>query len=1402
MGPRDNIKEGSMMMNTTRWSLLLTLLISTGCGDCGDDGNSNNSNNPKPDMSADMTAGDMSGDMPQGDMDPDMEGDMADMGADTVAPTVSITSGMSADAAGAYRLEGAFMDDRGVTALTYSIDGAAPIAIDPIASPFGVDLTLAADATIVVTAADAAGNEATASVMVSVPEEGELVADFTVSPMPSSYLPVIFDASGSNDPLMRSLTYAWDFGDNSTGEGVQAGHLYRAAGTYTVKLVVSAGGVSAMTEREITVADPAPAGMATLHGNVLDAAGAPVSGVDVFDRQGMKLATTDGSGRFDLMAGTGTPLVYVFRRDDYTTQVLRTELPAGTQTSNTSVFMTPRSLPVFLLDAAAGGTVAGPLGSRIEFQADGLVDDETGMPVTGPVAVTITPINHNDGQTRAFPGRFEAALPDGSIDALASYGLVEVTLSQNGRKVQLAPGKPATVEVPYTVDQGQAGDMIPFWSLDERTGLWVQEQALAPIQQASGGTGLVQRATISHFSWLNIDKAFGTIGNLPTAGIDFEFIHNNTPITESVDLDLNYDRCVAPARSSARTSSAKSGDTISSVLTNCEAGVNARSASGRYFAEAVINTGDASAPIRVEMTDANALTLLSPNNPVTGTLQNSDKLYYAFDATAAHTYAIRLRSANGATLNGQARLLPPNRVARPAQTFDASKNTNTFAAATEDGLWVVEISAASGTGGFSIELIADPAPLLNDAPVQTLSLAQGASRDLLVRGSQADLARIVATGSPALNLTLLDSREQPVLTASAGAADTGLLRFKNGGVYIVRVTNTGAQTDATVTYSAAAPPRIVMPQPRLSLQRTLEPGQIEVFILPHYSDAAVVARAANAMSGAAPQVSVYSSKETAFPNPALDKRQLRSPNDAEAIAAMRLPAVTPEYGNAAFIYVSMADALGADYTIDLDLVRKSPAIKAGGCQDADTPSLFAASIALEDNGVLTACAEDHATFAGLRFSQPRFTLRGLDRTQTKLNSWPNAQNGISTGIYGENALLNTTSATIEDVTILNRQVGISLTPGTSAQLSIQRADIIAATPITNIGSPTKCVETSAQPGSMGVITVADSSCTNTQEALNLNAFEEVTVRQNSFSTSERGVVVSNIKNATISQNTFAGAVQAVIATNHAGLMTILGNVINQGPGSSNLGGIAINVALRSLAATNPTRLHTIQNNTITLQGSGSVGIAAGYNTAPGDLLIDGNKISGTGAAQVGVRLLASATNIIGGVVTIQNNILHTLGLHAIHVLQTDAISRVNIFNNSMRMPDINAAGESVINLATLSGNGAGTAFILNNIFSGGSATLLGPNAVAYINSIAVTRDYNLFFQITTPYRPSGLGIAPGANTHDITDMDPQFTNDDLVVGANSPAVNAGTDMNGVPTTAYGAAMRPVGAAHDIGAHER
>ncbi|WP_329041370.1 S8 family serine peptidase [Streptomyces sp. NBC_00178] len=69
-------------------------------------------------------------------------------------------------------------------------------------------------------------------------EPGEPVAAFTAQ-CSATGPACAFDGSGSFDPDGSISSYAWDFGDGTTGEGAKPSHTYAKAGTYGVRLTVT-----------------------------------------------------------------------------------------------------------------------------------------------------------------------------------------------------------------------------------------------------------------------------------------------------------------------------------------------------------------------------------------------------------------------------------------------------------------------------------------------------------------------------------------------------------------------------------------------------------------------------------------------------------------------------------------------------------------------------------------------------------------------------------------------------------------------------------------------------------------------------------------------------------------------------------------------------------------------------------------------------------------------------------------------------------------------------------------------------------------------------------------------------------------------------------------------------------
>ncbi|TJY72355.1 PKD domain-containing protein [Arthrobacter sp. CAU 1506] len=89
----------------------------------------------------------------------------------------------------------------------------------------------------------------------------------------STGLRVSFDATGSADSDGTIAGYAWDFGDGSTGTGVDPVHRYAAGGEYQVTLTVTDNdGASAAATVQLVVANAEPSAVFSFSTDGLDAA--------------------------------------------------------------------------------------------------------------------------------------------------------------------------------------------------------------------------------------------------------------------------------------------------------------------------------------------------------------------------------------------------------------------------------------------------------------------------------------------------------------------------------------------------------------------------------------------------------------------------------------------------------------------------------------------------------------------------------------------------------------------------------------------------------------------------------------------------------------------------------------------------------------------------------------------------------------------------------------------------------------------------------------------------------------------------------------------------------------------------------------------------------------------------
>ncbi len=339
-------------------------------------------------------------------------------------------------------------------------------------------------------------------------------ASFVTPASGTALQPLVFDASLSSDPDQDSLVYSWDFGDGVHGGGVKIAHQFALEKTFTVKLTVSDGKLMDSKTQQISISSlPTASKTVTLSGLVTDTSGAKLEGVKVEVVGGSSSVFSDANGNISLPnVGLDVPLEFKLSKLGFADAFKPFKLPASAVNADaffTAALMARESAQT--LDSSGGGTVVGKDAAKLELPANALVD-ASGQAVSGTVSVSLTPVNVTDPNgVQGFPGSFTGIKPDGSSSLIVSHGTVEFVLEKDGKRLNLAPGVQASIDIPIYTNANldgsslKVGDEIPLWSLNEQSLDWVQE-GTGVVQTSSGDPSkLVLRAKVSHFSWWNAD---------------------------------------------------------------------------------------------------------------------------------------------------------------------------------------------------------------------------------------------------------------------------------------------------------------------------------------------------------------------------------------------------------------------------------------------------------------------------------------------------------------------------------------------------------------------------------------------------------------------------------------------------------------------------------------------------------------------------------------------------------------------------------------------------------------------------------------------------------------------------------------------------------------------------------
>jgi photosystem II stability/assembly factor-like uncharacterized protein len=266
------------------------------------------------------------------------------------------------------------------------------------------------------------------------------------------------------------------------------------------KLILTIALIFAITlnscKKDDSVIDPVEqVGDSNISGIVKDASGVLLSGVSV--SVGTNFTITDANGKYTLTkVAKGDNIKVNYSKMGYvSTQKLTKTVDNKTFYLNASLSMINKTSTISI----AGGTIDFN-GASVSFPANAFVDSK-GVVVSSNVTVNATYFDPTTKQfNNMFPGNFEGKRIDGTSTIIESFGFIDVELMVGTEKVNLAPGKEATITVslPAAII-GKAPASIPLWYYDKVQGTWIEEGAATK-------TGANYVGKVTHFTSWNCDQ--------------------------------------------------------------------------------------------------------------------------------------------------------------------------------------------------------------------------------------------------------------------------------------------------------------------------------------------------------------------------------------------------------------------------------------------------------------------------------------------------------------------------------------------------------------------------------------------------------------------------------------------------------------------------------------------------------------------------------------------------------------------------------------------------------------------------------------------------------------------------------------------------------------------------------
>lgn len=237
-------------------------------------------------------------------------------------------------------------------------------------------------------------------------------------------------------------------------------------------------------------------------GVVRDESGNPIVDVEIISGREKMLSNARGVFTFDRAKVKDDRCVMTFKKEGYCSI---TRACAMQENLKMDVVMLKKDTESknYAVDTINGNGGEIKVG-KMKVTVPGGIVDRLGREYKGKVAAEVFYLDPNDKnfQTAMPGGDLEATRSDNSSTFLKSYGMVDVTLTdEDGNPLNL--GKNSEAELTFPVPAGMeknTPDSIPLWAFNEDKGLW-EEEGMAKYD----ADAKVYKGMVKHFSWHNLD---------------------------------------------------------------------------------------------------------------------------------------------------------------------------------------------------------------------------------------------------------------------------------------------------------------------------------------------------------------------------------------------------------------------------------------------------------------------------------------------------------------------------------------------------------------------------------------------------------------------------------------------------------------------------------------------------------------------------------------------------------------------------------------------------------------------------------------------------------------------------------------------------------------------------------